>query len=116
MAASVWSRPNPRATPRQPAAEIAAQTFSGLHGMVMWRTPRWLTASMIALYTEGMPPIVPDSPTPFAPSSLTQVGVSIGTSSKLGSSAAEMEERLKAFETASGWEGPNELLLTAARS
>jgi SAM-dependent methyltransferase len=27
----------------------------------------------------------------------------------------EMEERLKGFETASGWEGPNELLLTAAR-
>lgn len=27
----------------------------------------------------------------------------------------EMEERLQAFETASGWEGPNELLLTAAR-
>jgi SAM-dependent methyltransferase len=26
-----------------------------------------------------------------------------------------MEERLKAFETATGWEGPNELLLTAAR-
>ena len=27
----------------------------------------------------------------------------------------EMEERLQAFETASGWEGPNELLLTAAK-
>jgi len=27
----------------------------------------------------------------------------------------EMEERLKVFETRSGWEGPNELLLTAAR-
>ena len=27
----------------------------------------------------------------------------------------EMEERLRAFETASGWEGPNELLLTAAK-
>ena len=26
-----------------------------------------------------------------------------------------LEERLKAFETASGWEGPNEILLTAAR-
>lgn len=26
-----------------------------------------------------------------------------------------MEKRLKAFETASGWEGPNEILLTAAR-
>jgi SAM-dependent methyltransferase len=28
---------------------------------------------------------------------------------------AAMEERLKVFETAGGWEGPNELLLTAAR-
>jgi hypothetical protein len=28
---------------------------------------------------------------------------------------AEIEERLKVFETATGWEGPNELLLTAAR-
>jgi SAM-dependent methyltransferase len=28
---------------------------------------------------------------------------------------AAMEARLKAFQTASGWEGPNELLLTAAR-
>lgn len=26
-----------------------------------------------------------------------------------------MEERLKKFDTASGWEGPNELLLTAGR-
>jgi SAM-dependent methyltransferase len=39
---------------------------------------------------------------------------------KLGSEAADaawedMEERLKAFETAEGWTGPNELLLTAAR-
>jgi len=28
---------------------------------------------------------------------------------------AEVEERLKVYETAAGWEGPNELLLTAAR-
>ena len=28
---------------------------------------------------------------------------------------AEMEQRLKVFETAQGWEGPNELLLTAGR-
>jgi len=28
---------------------------------------------------------------------------------------AEMEDRLKAFDTAGGWVGPNELLLTAAR-
>jgi hypothetical protein len=28
---------------------------------------------------------------------------------------AEMEERLRVFETGDGWKGPNELLLTAAR-
>lgn len=28
---------------------------------------------------------------------------------------AEMEEKLKAFDTPAGWEGPNEMLLTAAR-
>jgi hypothetical protein len=28
---------------------------------------------------------------------------------------AEMEQRLSVFTTASGWEGPNELLLTAGR-
>ena len=39
---------------------------------------------------------------------------------KLGAEAADaawkdMEEQLKVFETAEGWTGPNELLLTAAR-
>jgi hypothetical protein len=28
---------------------------------------------------------------------------------------ADIEERLQRFDTAAGWEGPNELLLTAAR-
>jgi SAM-dependent methyltransferase len=32
-----------------------------------------------------------------------------------GAAWAAMEERLKKFETAAGWEGPNELLLTAGR-
>jgi SAM-dependent methyltransferase len=35
--------------------------------------------------------------------------------SAAASAWAEMEERLKRFDIASGWEGPNELLLTAAR-
>jgi hypothetical protein len=34
--------------------------------------------------------MVPDSPMPLAPNGLAVVGVSIGTSSKLGSSVAEM--------------------------
>ena len=45
---------------------------------------------MTALSTAGIDPIVPDSPAPFAPSGLTHVGVSMCTSSKLGSSAAEI--------------------------
>ena len=45
---------------------------------------------MTALCTAGVEPIVPDSPIPFAPSGLTGVGVSIVTSSKSGSSVAEM--------------------------
>ena len=53
-------------------------------------TPRWATASTMALYTAGSAPIVPDSPTPLAPSGLTHVGVSRWCTSNDGSSAAEM--------------------------
>ncbi len=35
--------------------------------------------------------------------------------SKSEAAWAEIEEKLKSFETGAGWEGPNELLLTAAR-
>ena len=45
---------------------------------------------MTADCTAGVEPIVPDSPMPLAPSGLMNVGVSMCTSSKLGSSAAEM--------------------------
>src|SRR6266496_3338247 len=57
-------------------------------GMSMWRTPRWLTASMTAFCAAGAAPIVPASPIPLAPSGLMPVGVSLASSSKLGSSAA----------------------------
>jgi hypothetical protein len=62
----------------------------GVSGISMWRTPRWESASTTALTTLGGAPIVPDSPTPLAPSSLTGVGVSMITSSNDGSSHAEM--------------------------
>src|SRR5216683_1798337 len=65
-----------------PAAPcMARQIRSGVAGVSRWRTPRWARASTTALYTAGMDPMVPDSPTPFAPSALAKVGVSIGTSS-----------------------------------
>ena len=55
------SRPRPHAR----AASIAIQTFCPLTGMSMWRTPRCDTASMTALCTAGVEPMVPDSPMPF---------------------------------------------------
>src|SRR5205823_14722056 len=77
------------ARPRHARADwIARQTFSPFAGMSTWRTPRCDSASTTAFCTAGVAPIVPDSPMPFAPSSLSGVGVSIGTSSNDGSSAA----------------------------
>ncbi len=58
--------------------------------MSTWRTPRWASASTTAFCTAGVEPIVPDSPIPLAPNGLYEVGVSIGTTSKLGNSVAEM--------------------------
>lgn len=53
----------------------------------------------------------------FVRASASPIQQILGKLDEAGKSAAwgEMEERLKAFESASGWEGPNELLLTAAR-
>ena len=73
------------------ASWIARHTRSGVAGMSMWRTPRCDSASTTAFCTAGVDPIVPDSPMPLAPSGLSGVGVSIATSSKDGSSAAEMK-------------------------
>ena len=57
--------------------------------MSTWRTPSPASASTTALWTAGVAPIVPDSPMPLAPSSFIGVGVSMGTSSNDGSSAAD---------------------------
>jgi SAM-dependent methyltransferase len=53
----------------------------------------------------------------FIRSSASPVQQILGKLDATAASAAwaEMEERLKRFDTATGWEGPNELLLTAAR-
>ena len=72
------------------ASLIAAHTRDGVVGMSMWRTPRWLTASITALCMAGAAPMVPASPIPLAPSGLMAAGVSLTSSSKLGSSAAVM--------------------------
>jgi len=53
----------------------------------------------------------------FIRSSASPVQQILGKLDATAASAAwaEMEERLKRFDTATGWEGPNEQLLTAAR-
>src|SRR5215470_16593717 len=79
-----------RSLPFSAAALIAAQTLAGVSGMSMWRTPRWLTASMTEFCTAGVAPIVPASPMPLTPSGLMVAGVSLVSSSKLGSSVAVM--------------------------
>ena len=52
-------------------------------------TPRCDTASITAFCTAGVAPIDPASPMPLAPSGLYDVGVSMSTSSKLGTSVAD---------------------------
>ncbi len=71
------------------ASRIAAHTRSGVHGMSMWRTPRWARASMTAFWMAGVEPIVDASPIPLAPSGLSGVGVSVERASNIGSSAAD---------------------------
>ena len=67
---------------------MARQTRSGLIGMSMWRTPRWESASMTAFCTAGPAPMVPPSPTPFALNGFRSVGVTSGTVTNAGNSAA----------------------------
>ena len=67
---------------------MALHTRSGLIGMSTWRTPRWVSASITALWTAGPAPIVPPSPTPFAPSGFRSVRVASGTVVNAGRSAA----------------------------
>ena len=71
------------------ASWIAAQTRSDVHGMSMWVTPRWETASTTAFWIAGVEPIVPDSPMPLAPSGLRGLSVWVFDVSKLHSSAAD---------------------------
>jgi hypothetical protein len=51
-------------------------------------TPNSLSASTAALTIAGVEPSVPASPTPFAPSGLTGVGVTVLSSSNQGKSVA----------------------------
>ena len=46
------------------------QTFSGLAGMFMWRTPYSFSALTTAFITAGGEPMAPTSPQPFTPNGL----------------------------------------------
>src|SRR5215471_15827495 len=63
-------------------------SFSGRSIMSTCFTPNSLNASTAAETMHGVDPRVPASPTPFAPSGLTGVGVTVAASSKRGKSCA----------------------------
>src|SRR2546430_132395 len=61
-------------------------SFSGRSIMSTCLTPNSLSASTTAATTLGVEPSVPASPTPFAPSGFTGVGVTVASGSKRGKS------------------------------
>src|ERR1700693_958349 len=63
---------------------IAFQSFSGRSGMSRCVTPNGASASITALTTAGVEPMVPASPTPLTPSGLTVVSVTVRSHSKGG--------------------------------
>src|SRR5581483_5528421 len=67
---------------------MICQTVSGLIGISMWRMPNGERASTTAETRAGVAPIVPASPTPFAPNGFTGEGVSVLSSSRCGIIAA----------------------------
>src|SRR4029079_14866577 len=71
-----------------PCLRSKRQTFCGVIGIWMWRTPRCHIASTIALAIAGGAPTVGDSPTPLAPIGWWGDGVIVLPSSHLGDSTA----------------------------
>ena len=65
-----------------------AQTFWGVIGMSMLRTPRCHSASTTAFAMAGGAPTVADSPTPLAPIGWCGEGVTVFSSSQAGVSTA----------------------------
>ena len=77
--------PPGRGSPRLAGASaqscIARQTFSGVSGVSRCSTPKGRSASITALTTAGVEPMVAASPMPFTPSGFTGVGVTVRCSS-----------------------------------
>ena len=93
VGADVVERGGDHCTPPEPLPDrdawIAAQTRSGVAGMSMSVTPRGASASTTAFITAGVAAIVPASPMPFTPSGFDGLGVTVWSSSMLGTSAAD---------------------------
>ena len=76
--------PPDRGSPQRRAGAqscIARQTFSGVSGVSRCSTPYGWSASITALTTAGVEPMVAASPIPFTPRGLTGVGVTVRCSS-----------------------------------
>src|SRR5439155_1479243 len=71
------------------ASSRARQTRSGVAGISMSWTPNGVRASTTALITAGVEAIAPVSPTPFTPSGLLGLGVTVRSTSNERSSAAD---------------------------
>src|SRR5207248_2058322 len=67
---------------------IASQIRHGVSGISRLWIPRGRSASITALATAGVAPVVPPSPIPLTPIGLCGVAVSVRSVSKLGRSAA----------------------------
>src|SRR5262249_17194163 len=86
-----WDERGVRENPAYSATPFSfkiSQTFSGVMGMSMWRTPRWARASTTALAMAGGAPTVADSPTPLAPKGWCGDGVTVWPVSQCGVSTA----------------------------
>ena len=67
---------------------MAAHTRAGDAGISRSRTPSGWSASNTAFITAAGAPTAPASPTPFAPSGLIGVGVTVVSNSKAGKLSA----------------------------
>src|SRR4029079_3218342 len=79
------------------ASSIARQTRSGVAGIWTSFTPRCDSASSTALITAGAAAMVPVSPTPFTPSGVVGLGLSVRSSSNDGNSAADGTRYVRRF-------------------
>src|SRR5690606_8748863 len=83
-----WASPAEPTWRSAPPDWTARHTRSGVHGIGTSSTPRWRTASTIALTTAGVEAMVPASPTPLVPRVFVVEGETVWSVTKLIVSAA----------------------------